>query len=145
MAADTVPPVDPSRRALLVGGIVAAGGAAIAAGSARSQSAPDPLAGHDLSAMTTDPYAAPMPGMAHGNMTTVGLVDHERNGFDPTAMLTDWETGRTELLPDGRTLRTSKSMPLTTKSRLPPASSFPPGPSMAGFPVRPCGPRKASV
>ena len=59
-----------------------------------------------MSAMPTDPYAAPMPGMAHGNMTTVGVVDHDRNGFDPTTMLTEWETGLTDLLPDGRTLRT---------------------------------------
>ena len=78
-----------------------------------------------MSAMPTDPYAAPMPGMAHGNMTTVGLVDHERNGFDPTAMLTDWETGRTELLPDGRTLRTFEVDAIDREIEIAPGIFFP--------------------
>ena len=43
--------------------------------------------------------------MDHGDMTTVGEVDHERNGFDPHAMLTDWDTGRVSSLPSGQTLR----------------------------------------
>ncbi|MCB9994794.1 MAG: multicopper oxidase domain-containing protein [Hyphomicrobiaceae bacterium] len=90
---------------MLVGGLAAAGGAAVAAGRARSQSPPDPMAGHDMST-PTDPYTAPSGDMAHGSMTTVGQVDHARNGFEPTAMLTDWDTGRTKILPDGRTLRT---------------------------------------
>ncbi len=38
-------------------------------------------------------------------MTTVGDVDSDRNGFDPHAILTDWDTGRVSQLPDGRTLR----------------------------------------
>ena len=42
--------------------------------------------------------------MAHGAMITVGDVDYERNGFDPTAMLTDWDTGTVSTLPDGRKL-----------------------------------------
>jgi len=125
MAADTVPPVDPSRRALLVGGLMAAGGAAIAAGSARSQTTPDPMAGHDMSAMPSGPYATPMQGMAHGSMTTVGLVDHARNGFDPTAMLTDWETGRTELLPNGRTLRIFEIDAIDREIEIAPGIFFP--------------------
>ena len=39
-------------------------------------------------------------------MITVGDVDGANNGFDPTALLTDWETGIVSPLPDGRTLRT---------------------------------------
>ena len=101
--------VDTSRRALLVGGLLAAGGGAIIAGGARSQSTAIPMSGpmadHDMAAQPADPAAAAMPNMAHGDMTTVGRVDHARNGFDPAAMLTDWETGRTERLADGRTLR----------------------------------------
>jgi hypothetical protein len=42
----------------------------------------------------------------HGNMIAVGEVDNAKNGFDPTAMLTDWDTGTVSRLPDGRTLRT---------------------------------------
>ena len=125
MPADQDTSVDPSRRALLVGGLVAAGGAAIVAGTARSQTAPDPIAGHDMSAMSADPYAAPMPGMAHGNMTTLGSVDHARNGFDPTAMLTDWDTGTTELLPDGRTLRTFEVEAYDKEIEIAPGIFFP--------------------
>ncbi|WP_231555240.1 multicopper oxidase domain-containing protein [Paracoccus sanguinis] len=117
--------VDTSRRALLVGGLAAASGAAIIAGVARSQAAPDPMAGHDMSAMPTDPYAAPMPGMAHGNMTTVGVVDHDRNGFDPTTMLTEWETGLTDLLPDGRTLRTFEVAAIDREIEIAPGIFFP--------------------
>ncbi len=106
MEHDDNAPANTGRRAVLLGGLVAAGGAAVVARSALSQTAPDPMAGHDMAAMQADPYAAPMAGMAHGDMTTVGLVDHARNGFDPTAMLTDWYTGTTSILPDGRTLRT---------------------------------------
>jgi FtsP/CotA-like multicopper oxidase with cupredoxin domain len=42
----------------------------------------------------------------HGNMITVGEVDSARNGFDPSSLLTDWDTGTVSTLPDGRTLRT---------------------------------------
>lgn len=125
MPADQETSVDPSRRALLVGGLVAAGGAAIVAGAARSQNAPDPMAGHDMSAMSSDPYAAPMSGMAHGNMTTVGRVDHAANGFDPSALLTDWETGRTEQLPDGRTLRTFEVEAVDREIEIAPGIVFP--------------------
>ena len=33
-------------------------------------------------------------GARHGGMGTVGVVDPARNGFDPHALLTDWDTGR---------------------------------------------------
>ncbi|MDX6644482.1 MAG: hypothetical protein QOK40_209 [Miltoncostaeaceae bacterium] len=36
---------------------------------------------------------------------TLGEVDHVRNGFDPQAMLVDFDGGRTSRLPGGRTLR----------------------------------------
>lgn len=45
------------------------------------------------------------PHLVHGGSTTVGEVDHARNGFDPYHQLTDWETGQVSKLPDGRTLR----------------------------------------
>lgn len=40
-----------------------------------------------------------------GGMTTVGEVDHRRNGFDPSEILTDWDGGEVSELPDGRRLR----------------------------------------
>ncbi len=49
---------------------------------------------------------APTGHDAHGNMISVGDVDVTRNGFNPSAMLTDWDTGEVSQLPDGRTLQT---------------------------------------
>jgi len=117
----------PHRRALLVGGLAAAGGAVALAKGASSQSAPagEVTSGHDMSTMQADPYAAPMPGMAHGNMMTVGRVDHARNGFDPTPMLTDWDTGRTETLPDGRILRTFEITAIDREIEIAPGIFFP--------------------
>ncbi len=40
------------------------------------------------------------------NMGTVGTVDTTINGFDATAMLTDWDTGVVSKDKDGRTVRT---------------------------------------
>ena len=128
-----------SRRALLVGGLSAAGGVAALTGKALSQATPnDGMAGHDMSKMAADPYASPMAGMAHGNMMTVGVVDHARNGFDPSAMLTDWYTGTTSLLADGRTLRTFEIEAVDKDIEIAPGIFFPawtfngrvPGPSL---------------
>jgi len=47
----------------------------------------------------------PHKGIDHGGMSTVGRVNHKRNGFDPHKMLMDWDTGEISTLPDGRTLR----------------------------------------
>jgi FtsP/CotA-like multicopper oxidase with cupredoxin domain len=38
-------------------------------------------------------------------MTTVGNVDHARNGFDPHDILTDWDEGRISTDAQGRTVR----------------------------------------
>ena len=92
------------RRGLLTGGLAAGGGAVLLASAAVAQSG---HAGH-----TGAPQAAkPTPGAAvahgsHGTMMTVGEVDPKTNGFDPHAMLTDWDTGSVETGPDGRTIRT---------------------------------------
>ena len=44
--------------------------------------------------------------MNHGDgMTTVGDVDHDRNGFDPHKILTEWDRGTTSRLPNGQALR----------------------------------------
>jgi FtsP/CotA-like multicopper oxidase with cupredoxin domain len=42
---------------------------------------------------------------AMGAMMTVGEVDNARNGFDPHALLTDWERGTTSTDTDGRVVR----------------------------------------
>ncbi len=43
---------------------------------------------------------------SHGMAAQVGEVDHERNGFNPTATLTDFDYGTVSTLPSGQTLRT---------------------------------------
>ncbi len=45
----------------------------------------------------------PMPD--HNGLGTVGEVDHAANGFDPHALLTDYDTGTVSRLADGRRLR----------------------------------------
>jgi FtsP/CotA-like multicopper oxidase with cupredoxin domain len=90
-----------SRRGLLSGGAIATGGVVLAAlANDRQVSA---QGGH----LQHSGQAAPSRAhQAHGNMIAVGDVDIARNGFDPKAMLTDWDTGTVSQLPDGRTLRT---------------------------------------
>ncbi len=42
---------------------------------------------------------------ARSNMSTVGRVDHAANGFDPQAILTDWDTGTLSMDAQGRSVR----------------------------------------
>ena len=71
-------------------------------------------------------------------MITVGEVDNERNGFDPTAMLTDWDTGILSTLPDGRRFRTFEVTAEDKEIEIAPGLMFPawtyngrvPGPSL---------------
>jgi FtsP/CotA-like multicopper oxidase with cupredoxin domain len=97
-------PVNIHRRRFLGAGLLAAGGAAITAVHGQSASPNPSHQGHVASA---DIASGRMDhSTAHGAMITVGEVDNARNGFDPTAMLTDWETGTLSTLPNGRRLRT---------------------------------------
>jgi FtsP/CotA-like multicopper oxidase with cupredoxin domain len=41
----------------------------------------------------------------HPTPTTVGEVDHQQNGFNPTDLLTDFDYGQVSTLPNGQTLR----------------------------------------
>lgn len=51
-------------------------------------------------------YAVPMGHGQHDVMPeTVGEVDHERNGFDPSDILTDFDYGQVSKLENGQTLR----------------------------------------
>lgn len=111
-----------SRRNLLSAGALAAAGAG-AVGLARTQ----PVAaqtgpGHG------GPHAAASPNDGaphiHANMA-VGDVDNERNGFDPSKMLTDWDTGTVSQLPDGRTLRTYEIVAEDKEIEIVPGVMFP--------------------
>jgi len=86
---------------MLSGGILAAGGTmlgALAAG--RHATGQNIHASHEATAATDAAHPS------HGLMMTVGDVDNDRNGFDPAAILTEWETGSVAQLADGRRLRT---------------------------------------
>lgn len=62
---------------------------------------------------------------SHGGMVTVGEVDDARNGFDPYAMLTDWDTGQVSRLPDGRALRQFEITALDKEIEIAPGIFFP--------------------
>ncbi|KAA0686122.1 MULTISPECIES: multicopper oxidase domain-containing protein [Azospirillum] len=89
----------PVTRRLILAGSALLGGAQ-AAGLALRGAAAQPHGGHA-------PPAGPASAAhgAHGGMMTVGEVDHVHNGFDPHAMLTDWDTGTVVQDPDGRPCR----------------------------------------
>jgi FtsP/CotA-like multicopper oxidase with cupredoxin domain len=61
----------------------------------------------------------------HGGMITVGEVDNERNGFDPSKLMSDWETGTLSQLPDGRTLRTIEVTAEDKEIEIAPGLMFP--------------------
>ena len=121
-----------SRRGLLSGGLAAAGGTTICAtGVALGQST---HAQHKAAVVGTVPDHAG----AHGAMITVGEVDDARNGFDPSVLLTEWDTGTVSRLPDGRTLRTFEVTAEDKEIEIAPGIMFPawtyngrvPGPSL---------------
>lgn len=89
----------PVTRRLILAGSALLGGAQTA-GLALRGAAAQPHGGHA-------PPAGPASAAhgAHGGMMTVGEVDHVHNGFDPHAMLTDWDTGTVVQDPDGRPCR----------------------------------------
>jgi FtsP/CotA-like multicopper oxidase with cupredoxin domain len=81
------------RQFLKAGGLTLmgiAGAAALSQAGERVQAAPPAQEGHNH----TDAMAM-----------AVGEVDHARNGFNPTDILTDFDYGQVSTLPDGRTLR----------------------------------------
>ncbi len=85
------------RRSLIGGGVLGVGAllGKLLPGSVFAQTPP--------SADTGTPSGHSVP--VHGGSMTMGDVDNSRNGFDPQAILTDWEVGKVSQLPDGRTLR----------------------------------------
>jgi len=113
---------DPARRGLLGGGLLAAGALAITGKRASGQTG---HAGHQMPSGAADGAGMPDHRTAHGAMITVGTVDNDRNGFDPTAMLTDWETGTVTTGPDGRTVRTFEITAEDKEIEIAPGVMFP--------------------
>jgi FtsP/CotA-like multicopper oxidase with cupredoxin domain len=74
----------------------------------------------------------------HGGMTTVGEVDHARNGFDPEILLTAWDTGTVEVGRDGRRTRAFELVAEDKEIEIAPGVFYPawvyngrvPGPSL---------------
>ncbi len=54
---------------------------------------------------TESAYAPGRSRQHDGTMMMMGEVDHERNGFDPLQVLTDWDYGEVSQLSNGQTLR----------------------------------------
>jgi FtsP/CotA-like multicopper oxidase with cupredoxin domain len=93
-----------SRRNLLSASALAAAGAGLAT-LTRTQpvAAQSGHGGHGTHAAAS---ASDRKSHGHGNMISGGDIDNDKNGFDPSSMLTDWDTGTLSQLPDGRQLRT---------------------------------------
>ncbi len=72
-----------------------------------------------------EPREPPHENMSHGGMTTVGRVNHIRNGFDPHNILTDWDTGNVSRLPDGQTLREYQVVAVDKEIEIAPGIFFP--------------------
>ncbi len=117
-------PFDLRRRGFLGAGLIAAGGAALSARAALGQASHPTGHGGGATSATTEPLV-PAHRVAHGAMITVGDVDDARNGFDPTAMLTDWYIGEISTLPDGRRLRTFEVFVEDKEIEIAPGVMFP--------------------
>lgn len=65
------------------------------------------------------------PSRMHGQMRTVGSVDPARNGFDPMAMLTDFDYGETSTMDDGQTLREYRVVATDKEIEIAPGMTFP--------------------
>ncbi|MEX1181206.1 MAG: multicopper oxidase domain-containing protein [Cucumibacter sp.] len=110
-----------SRRGLLWGGLAAAGGTAAYASGALGQST------HAVHEAAPASGATP-PSLhltAHGAMITVGEVDNAANGFDPSQMLTQWETGTLSRMDDGRMLRSFEIEAVDKELEIAPGVGFP--------------------
>jgi manganese oxidase len=62
----------------------------------------------------------------HGDLPgTVGEVDHEKNGFNPTDLLTDFDYGEVSTLPNGQTLREYEIISFNKNIEVVPGIEFP--------------------
>lgn len=66
-----------------------------------------------------------MADLAHGMPSTVGEVDHARNGFNPTDILTDFDYGKVSELDNGQTLREYDFIALDKMIEVAPGIEFP--------------------
>jgi FtsP/CotA-like multicopper oxidase with cupredoxin domain len=105
-----------SRRDFLRAGGLLVAGATISACTPPPPTTPNSPAAPSSHMLMTTPGALP---------STVGEVDHEANGFNPTDVLTDFDYGVTSTLADGRTLREWEIVSYNKDVEIVPGISFP--------------------
>jgi FtsP/CotA-like multicopper oxidase with cupredoxin domain len=71
-----------------------------------------------------NPHQSPT-GMQHGDLPGVGEVDHQKNGFNPMELLTDFDYGKVSLLPNGQTLREYEVVVINKDIEVVPGIMFP--------------------
>src|SRR5712692_10386364 len=104
------------RKFLKIGaGIAGAAGAGVLAASLAGQSPVQAQGGGDGS--MTHQHTMPMPG-------TNGEVDHQANGFNPTSVLTDFDSGKVSTLPNGQTLHEYRFVAAERSIELVPGLSY---------------------
>ncbi len=97
-------------------------------GAAWSQnSVPQPILTDTICGVRPSPEDSPIAQMQHGDGImpgTVGEVDHEANGFNPTDILTDFDYGEVSTLPGGRILREYKIIAYNKEIEIMPGIKF---------------------
>ena len=120
-------------RALVTGSLAMSGVTAV--GSLGSKASTRPGGQHANHPDLGLPHTETHP---HGLSGTVGRVNHQANGFDPSTMLTEWDFGRVSTLPNGQTLREYHIAAIDKEIEVAPGVFFPgwvyngrvPGPSL---------------
>lgn len=107
-----------SRRDFMkMGGLVLAGAAGA---TAFTQTSAKPAKGATNNNLQTDE------GNGHDSMPgTMGEVNHEKNGFNPTNILTDFDYGKTSAMADGRTLREYEITAISKNVEIVPGIEYP--------------------
>ncbi|MCF6303679.1 MAG: multicopper oxidase domain-containing protein, partial [Devosiaceae bacterium] len=108
-----------ARRSLLTAGVAIAGGSGLvglsgATTANASQNQPNP-----------DKPLQTVHSQVRGNMSTIGDVGNEFNGFDAAEMLTDWDTGTLSVDASGQKVRTFEIEAIDKDIEIAPGVFFP--------------------
>ena len=106
-----------SRRSFFKGGLAALFGTVGMAGLIDSHESLNPEQSH------SNPFE--QDEGSPSSLGTVGVVDHQRNGFDPMQVLVDWDYGKVTQLPNGQTLREYEFVAIDKEIEVAPGIFFP--------------------